>query len=93
VIEDNPYISQKKIAQPLSFHYDIMKRLIPEELGLRRANFKWVSHILTANQKLERVKISKKLFEQLNKLLIDDLASDLTGDETWVYFENLRSAM
>jgi hypothetical protein len=39
------------------------------------------------------VKISRKLFGQLNKLQINDRAHVIMGDETWVYFENLRSAM
>jgi hypothetical protein len=70
-----------------------VKRLITEELKLRRVSFKWVSHTLTACQKLERVKISRKLFEQLNKFQVNDLARVITGHETCLYFENLRSAM
>jgi radical SAM superfamily enzyme with C-terminal helix-hairpin-helix motif len=91
--EVNLYLSQKKITQTLSLHHDILKRLIKEELKLRRINVKWVSHILAASHKLERVKISRKLFGQFNKLQINDLARIITEDETWTYFGNPRSAM
>jgi hypothetical protein len=64
-----------------------------EELNSRRVNFKWVPHTLTASQKLERVKISGRLVGQLNKLHLNDLDRVIAGDETWVKFENSRSAM
>jgi hypothetical protein len=67
MIEENSYLSQKKIARTLSLHRDIAKRLITEELNLRRVNFKWVPHPLTASQKRERVKISPKLFGKFNQ--------------------------
>jgi hypothetical protein len=78
MIEENPYLSQKKIAQALFLCQDIVKRLITEDLTLRRINFKWVPHIITASQKLERVEISRKLFGQLNKLQVNDLARVIT---------------
>jgi hypothetical protein len=70
-----------------------VKRLIAEELNLPRVNFKRVPHTLTASQKLERVKILRKLFRQLKKLQVNDLARVITGDESEVYFENPRSVM
>jgi transposase len=93
MIEENPYLSQKKIAQSLSLHHGIVKRLITEELDLRRVNFRWVPHILNASQKLERIKISRKLFKQLNRFRASDFARVLTGDETWIYLDNPRSAI
>jgi hypothetical protein len=56
-------------------------------------NFKSVPHILTASQKLEGAKISRKLFGQFNKLQVNSLARVITGDETSVYFENQRSVI
>jgi hypothetical protein len=40
MIEENPYLSQGKIAQTLALHRDTVKRLIIEELNLRPVNFK-----------------------------------------------------
>jgi hypothetical protein len=63
------------------------------ELTLRRVNFRWVTHTFTISRKLEKVKISRKLFRQLNKHQVNDLARVIAGDETWVDFENPRSAI
>jgi hypothetical protein len=57
MIEANAYLSQRKIAETLFPHYDIVKRLIVKELNLRLVNFKWILHTLTASRKLGRVKI------------------------------------
>jgi hypothetical protein len=73
IIEENPYLSQKKIAQTLFLQYDIVKRLITAELNLQQGNFKCVPHTITTSQKLERVRISRKLFTPL-KLQVNDLA-------------------
>jgi hypothetical protein len=48
--EENRYLSQKKTARTLSFHRDIVKRLIIEPLNLRRVIFKWFFYIITASQ-------------------------------------------
>jgi hypothetical protein len=61
MIEENPYRSQKKIAETLSLHHNVAKGLITEELNLQQIKFKRVPHTLTANLPLEKVKISLKL--------------------------------
>jgi hypothetical protein len=37
--------------------------------------------------------MSQKLFGQVNRLQVNNLPRGITGDETWVSFENPRSAM
>jgi hypothetical protein len=93
MVEENPYLSQKQIAQILSLCPDIVKRLIIEELNLRRVKIKWLLHTLTARQKLEMVKISRKLIAQRNKLQVNDLVGVITRNETSVSFENSRSGV
>jgi hypothetical protein len=81
------------LAEALSLHHDIVKRLMMEELNLRQVNFKWVPHTLTASQKLESIKGSRTFFGQFNKDQVTDLARVIRDDETWAYSENPRSAM
>jgi transposase len=45
MIEAHPYLLQKKIAQTLCLHHDIMERLITEELNFRWAILKRASHL------------------------------------------------
>ena len=47
---------------------------------------KWVPHILTDKQKMERVRCSKLILSALRRSNRDHLI--VTGDETWVYFDN-----
>jgi hypothetical protein len=68
-----------KIAQTLALYYDIVKILITEEFDLLQVNFKRAPHTFTVSQKLERVKISRKLFRQLNKFQVNNLARVTTG--------------
>jgi hypothetical protein len=82
-----------KIAQTWSLHHDIVKKLITEELNLQWVNINWIPYTFTTNPKLEGIKTSRKLFGQLNKPQVNDLARAVMGDETWVYFENLRSTI
>jgi hypothetical protein len=79
-IEENPCLSEKKIAQTLSLRHDVVKRLMMEKLNLRRVNIKWVTHTLTASQKLEKGKISRKRFGQLNRLRANSQKVSLRGN-------------
>jgi hypothetical protein len=49
MIEENPCLSQKKIAQTLSLHHDIVKRSIIEEENMRQENLKWVAYTPTVS--------------------------------------------
>jgi hypothetical protein len=51
-----------------------------------------VPNSFTACQKLERIEISRKHFAQLNQLQVNDLDCVIMVYETWIYFENPRSA-
>jgi hypothetical protein len=77
-IKERSFLSQEKIVQILSLHHDLVKRLITEELNMRRVDLKQVPDALTASPKLERVKISGKLFGQLNTLQVNDPARVIT---------------
>ena len=48
-------------------------------------------HLLTDEQKRQRVKVAKKLFQMFPKYDKKQFANVVTGDETWVhYFEPVR---
>jgi hypothetical protein len=43
--------SQKRLSERLNLHQNIVHRILTEELGLCKANFKWIPHSLTESQK------------------------------------------
>ena len=52
---------------------------------------RWVPHLLTDEQKRQRVKMAKKLLQMFSKYDKKQFANVVTGDEAWVhYFEPVR---
>jgi hypothetical protein len=90
LLVDDPYLSQKTIAGILSIHQATVKRILLEELSLRKVNFKWIPHHLNERQKQERVHPSTYLLEFLETRAPRELANVSTGDETWVRYDNPR---
>ena len=62
-----------------------------EEAFESQKDFRWVPHLLTDEQKRQRVKVAKKLLQMFPKYDKKQFANVVTGDETWVhYFEPVR---
>ena len=60
-------------------------------LKVRQISARWVPHLLTDEQKRQRVKVAKKLLQMFPKYDKKQFANVVTGDETWVhYFEPVR---
>jgi transposase len=55
ILKDKPFASQKAMARELSIRPSAMKRLLTEDLGMRKVSFKWIPHKLTDLQKGVRV--------------------------------------
>ena len=65
--------------------------LLQSNLTLAMLNALWVPHLLTDEQKRQRVKVAKKLLQMFPKYDKKQFANVVTGDETWVhYFEPVR---
>ena len=70
-----------------AYHYLILKK----HLKVRKISARWVPHLLTDEQKRQRVKVAKKLLQMFPKYDKKQFANVVTGDETWVhYFEPVR---
>jgi hypothetical protein len=74
--------SQKRLSKRLNLHQNIVHRILAEELGLCKANFKWISHSLTGSQKSEHVRISMELLRFLEEFSPQKLVNVFTGDES-----------
>ena len=55
-------------------------------MKVRKISARWVPHLLTDEQKRQRVKVAKKLLQMFPKYDIKQLADVVTGDETWVHY-------
>ena len=70
-----------------------MQTILKKHLDLRKVCARWVPHLLTEEQKTQRLKCARallKTYKGCNSRVISNL---LTGDETWVHmFEPQRKA-
>ena len=71
-------------------------KVLHEELGLRKISARWVPHVLTPEQKKNRVSCARQLLDMFEPNGPKRVSDVVTGDETWIYFygiPNKRSNM
>lgn len=85
ILDEVPFISTKQLSLALGHHHATVKKVMIEEMGLKKVNFKWIPHKLTERNTDERVCLSHQLLAYLSKYQHSNI---ITMDETWVYFDN-----
>ena len=60
--------------------------VLKKHLKVRKIFARWVPHLLTDEQKRQRVKVVKKLLQKFAKYDKKQFANVVTGDETWVHY-------
>ena len=93
IVEQDARLPVKDIASCTGISEGSVQTILKEHLDLRRVCARWVSHLLTEEQKKQRLKCARELlktYKGCNSRVISNL---LTGDETWVHmFEPQRRA-
>ena len=70
-----------------------MQTILKKRLDLRKVCARWVPHLLTEEQKTQRLKSARKLLKTYKGCYSRIISNLLTGDETWVHmFEPQRRA-
>ena len=86
-------LSVKAIASCTGISEGSVQTILKKRLDVRKACARWVPHLLTEEQKTQRLKCARELlktYKGYNSRVISNL---LTGDETWVHmFESQRRA-
>ena len=92
VVEQDARLSVKDIASCTGISEGSVQTILNKRLDLRKVCARWVPHLLTEEQKTQRLKCTRELLKTYvcNSWVISNL---LTGDETWVHmFEPQRRA-
>ena len=93
VVEQDARLSVKDIASCTSISEGSMQTILKKCLDVRKVCARWVPHLVTEEQKTQRLKCARELlktYKGCNSRVISNL---LTGDETWVHmFESQRRA-
>ena len=93
LVEQDARLSVKDIASCTGISEGSVQTILKKRLDLRKVCARWVPHLLTEEQKTQRLKCARELlktYKGCNSRVISNL---LTGDETWVHmFEPQRRA-
>ena len=74
-----------EIATSTGLSTSTVKRIINNDLGLNKVSARWVPKMLSEEQKLRRVQISKRLLDMYFEDEENFISRFVTMDETWVF--------
>ena len=90
IIAEDPTITLRFLSLELEVSYGSACSIVHQELGLSKICARWIPHLLTEEQKKERVRICRLWlaeFEPTGPKRFSDVA---TGDECWISFFTAR---
>ena len=91
IIEGDARFTVRDIARKVGISLSTVHLILKKHLKVRKISARWVPHLLSDEQKRQRVKVAKKLLQMFPKYDKKQFANVVTGDETWVhYFEPVR---
>ena len=85
MVEEDYRVILEDIADCVGFHSSSVSRILTHNLGYRKVSSRWVRHVLTFENKGERVRFCKRMlniYKYGDPRRLDEI---VTGDETWVY--------
>jgi hypothetical protein len=78
-----PFASARVIAQHFLTTVLTIKDILQRELGMRKFSRRWMSHFLSAAQRVARVEASNTILRVLQDAESNDFEEIATGDESW----------
>jgi len=84
IVHENSRLTVRSIAEQVNIDGEIVRKILTEDLDMRKVCVKMVPKELTEDQKQRRVTICQDLLERQD----DIFGRVITGDETWVYQYN-----
>ena len=93
VVEQDARLSVSDIASCTGISEGSVQTILKKRLELRKVCARWVPHLLTEEQKTQRLKCAQELLKTYKGCNSRVISNFLTGDETWVQmFEPQRRA-
>ena len=80
-MQENRWLAIRSIAEQVNIDRETVRKILTEDLDMRKVCAKMVPKELTEEQKQRRVTICQDLLESQD----DILGRVITGNETWVY--------
>ena len=79
-------LTVREIANTIGISTGSVFTILKSKLNFKKICARWIPHILTKEQKNERLQKCQKLLKMYNKMGHRQLSELVTGDETWVHF-------
>ena len=76
----------RDIARKVGISLSTVHLILKKHLKVSKISARWVPHLLTDEQKRQRVKVAKKLLQMFPKYDKKQFANVVTGDATWVHY-------
>jgi hypothetical protein len=88
-IHENHHLTVREVSEEVGMSENSCHTILTEKLEMHRVAAKFVPCLLTDEQKVDRITVSQELFDCSNA---DEnfLKNVITGDETWVYGNNIE---
>ena len=86
IIEGDARFTVHDIARKVGISLSTVHLILKKHLKVRKSSARWVPHLLTDEQKRQRVKVAKNLLQTFPKYDKKPFANVVTGDETWVHY-------
>ena len=84
IIHADRRLTIREVAENVGIAFGRCQKILTEDLQMRRVSAKFVSRLLTVEQKDDRVSICADLRQRAQNDL-NFMSSVITGDESWVY--------
>jgi histone-lysine N-methyltransferase SETMAR len=85
MVLDDRWIKVREIAETIGISKERIGYIFHEKLDMKKLCTRWVPHLLTADQKHTRMKISEQCLEHFNKNKTDFVQRFITMDEIWIH--------
>jgi len=85
MVLDDRRMKVREITETIGISKERVGYILHEELDMKKLYARWVLHLLTADQKRTRMKISEQCLERFNKNKTDFMRRCITMDETWIH--------
>jgi hypothetical protein len=87
LVKENPFLSLREIAKAIGSNKDTVSRILHQVLLLSVHYCKWIPHLLSKEQKQERVVQCRKMLTLLQGDEKANFSHVFTGDESWFFHD------
>ena len=86
LIEEDPHSTVRELSEACELSIGTINSILHKDLHMRKLAARWVPHLLSDDQKKQRVACSRKLLDEFEPNGPNRLCDIVTGDESWLTF-------